>query len=729
MRTIATKLKTVVSRPLWAILTIAALFPQSASAQLVAYEGFEYTEGRLNREGGSGWAPGAWSSSSAAATATAPGLTYGDGVNNLSVVGNRANLAGGNISATRSLPLIFGNTDEIVYVGFLADYVQGTTGYVGLVNSFGGSLIQIGKVSGDVNWGVAIGTTRAASAVPASTPAFIVCRLAYQGTNLLIRMYINPPLAAEPAVSDTGDLAQPIITFNRVQLRVSGSFGLINTSFDEIRIGRAWSDVAAIAGPMNTAPVLDSIADQTIDENTLLTVACSATDPDTPPQTLTYSLSSAPEGMTINPATGIINWTPTEAQGPGVYPVTVTVTDDGNPQESDSKNFSVTVLEVNDESFVQFNETTYPVQEGTGTAIVVTRTGDLSGSVTARISLTDLTARNGEDYVSQQQIDFTLGPGESSRFLVIETTDDDVAELDEEFILSIVKVIGPANKGMPSTTRVIIENDDGPPAGATAFKSFETRPDGAVQFEWTPPAAFYYVQVATSLLGPWRDLPGAGLPLVVGGEESVYDYGDIGNETSGFFRLREQDSSDAVKTNKVTGRVVGPDGEGFPVFVREGDSWNATATDTNGRFTMTGLPLGPVPITFEWVVRILAPGTLQLKSLLVVRIVVMVEIPPGGLEDVEANVDVPEEIVEPPCGCVPLCWIGSVVIGGDYTVIANGFKRGDCDEEAQVTIAGPGGILIQNPKRRQQFTPAASGLWTVTTTVCGTTTVCTLVVP
>ena len=38
-----------------------------------------------------------------------------------------------------------------------------------------------------------------------------------------------------------------------------------------------------------------------------------ATDPDAG-DTLTYSLTTAPTGMTINATTGLISWTPTKAQ-------------------------------------------------------------------------------------------------------------------------------------------------------------------------------------------------------------------------------------------------------------------------------------------------------------------------------------------------------------------------------------------------------------------------------
>ncbi len=43
----------------------------------------------------------------------------------------------------------------------------------------------------------------------------------------------------------------------------------------------------------------------------------------------------------------MFTWTPTEAQGPGSYPVTVIVTDDGTPSLNDSETITVTVNEVN----------------------------------------------------------------------------------------------------------------------------------------------------------------------------------------------------------------------------------------------------------------------------------------------------------------------------------------------------------------------------------------------
>ena len=70
---------------------------------------------------------------------------------------------------------------------------------------------------------------------------------------------------------------------------------------------------------VNLPPVLADLADRVIDEETLLSFTASATDPDLPAHTLTFSLTGAPAGASIDPATGVFTWTPTEAQGPGTF--------------------------------------------------------------------------------------------------------------------------------------------------------------------------------------------------------------------------------------------------------------------------------------------------------------------------------------------------------------------------------------------------------------------------
>jgi VCBS repeat-containing protein len=97
---------------------------------------------------------------------------------------------------------------------------------------------------------------------------------------------------------------------------------------------------------VNLPPVLPAQADRTINELTLMTVSDTASDPDLPLNTLTYSFLSAPTGAAIS-AAGVITWTPTEAQGPSTNTFTIRVVDNGTPPLSDTNTFNVTVLEVN----------------------------------------------------------------------------------------------------------------------------------------------------------------------------------------------------------------------------------------------------------------------------------------------------------------------------------------------------------------------------------------------
>ena len=108
------------------------------------------------------------------------------------------------------------------------------------------------------------------------------------------------------------------------------------------------SDDAAISvtvNEVNVAPVVTGVpATATIDELVAYSFDANATDVDIPVQTLSFSLVGAPAGATINSSTGVFDWTPSEAQGPGVYPFSVRVSD--GVTQTDAA-ISVTVNEVN----------------------------------------------------------------------------------------------------------------------------------------------------------------------------------------------------------------------------------------------------------------------------------------------------------------------------------------------------------------------------------------------
>jgi len=119
------------------------------------------------------------------------------------------------------------------------------------------------------------------------------------------------------------------------------------TNIQEINARTFPGDPNSKPAAANQPPVLSAIGNKTVNESTLLSFTATATDPDAG-QTRTFSLGSgAPAGATINSSTGAFSWTPTEAQGPGSYPITVRVTDNGSPAQNDFETITVTVNEVN----------------------------------------------------------------------------------------------------------------------------------------------------------------------------------------------------------------------------------------------------------------------------------------------------------------------------------------------------------------------------------------------
>ncbi len=91
----------------------------------------------------------------------------------------------------------------------------------------------------------------------------------------------------------------------------------------------------------NLPPILNLPPNQTVDEGSPVTLNATGEDPDLPPNPLHFVLLSGPDGLTVDPDTGLISWTPAESQGPESYPIEIQLTDD-NPAASNAKSLSVT---------------------------------------------------------------------------------------------------------------------------------------------------------------------------------------------------------------------------------------------------------------------------------------------------------------------------------------------------------------------------------------------------
>jgi hypothetical protein len=137
-----------------------------------------------------------------------------------------------------------------------------------------------------------------------------------------------------------------------------------------------------VPGLNNTPPVLEPISHVTIDEGRRLSFQPAASDVDQPAQGLTFSLGAgAPNGALITDD-GEFRWTPSEAQGPGVYAITVRVTDNGVPAQSDSRTFNVTVREVNRRPYFSNTQGKY-IKAGETLSFLTGFDGDLPANALA----------------------------------------------------------------------------------------------------------------------------------------------------------------------------------------------------------------------------------------------------------------------------------------------------------------------------------------------------------
>jgi uncharacterized repeat protein (TIGR01451 family) len=96
---------------------------------------------------------------------------------------------------------------------------------------------------------------------------------------------------------------------------------------------------------VNAPPVLTAVADRVVHEGMLVTWSALASDPDLPPNQLTYGLAAgAPAGASVNPANGAFQWLASGVPVPSTNTIVYTVTDNGVPALIDTKSCRIVVL-------------------------------------------------------------------------------------------------------------------------------------------------------------------------------------------------------------------------------------------------------------------------------------------------------------------------------------------------------------------------------------------------
>jgi len=99
---------------------------------------------------------------------------------------------------------------------------------------------------------------------------------------------------------------------------------------------------------VNLPPAITGVVNGTVDERSTVSFRLEAEDTDRPINSWSFAFEGlVPPGLTLDANTGQVEWTPTEAQGPGTYPLHVRVTDTGIPPASGTADFTITVNEVN----------------------------------------------------------------------------------------------------------------------------------------------------------------------------------------------------------------------------------------------------------------------------------------------------------------------------------------------------------------------------------------------
>ena len=178
---------------------------------------------------------------------------------------------------------------------------------------------------------------------------------------------VNQPFTF-PVWIDITDFEIPDDRSATLEVRVTVSSGIIGHRTIQTRVtiehreeGETYYATRDDLTPttINNPPVLTGVPETvTVNERVLYTFDADATDRDNDP--LTFSLVGAPPGASIDPSTGVFSWTPTEAQGPGVYQFTVRVSDGITDTDA---SITITVNEVN-EPPVAVNDT-YATNEDT----------------------------------------------------------------------------------------------------------------------------------------------------------------------------------------------------------------------------------------------------------------------------------------------------------------------------------------------------------------------------
>lgn len=217
-----------------------AIVSAVSKAAPLAYEGFDYANGTplAGQTGPLGFSA-AYTASNSGLNVASGGSSYGD----LAVAGNKLAFAGSNNNGNFGM---LGNSPETpgstVYFSYLMQ-ASPTGGYAGVSLFDGGNeVLFTGKRNG-ANYLFGMEPKAGDSGntpIPCTRLSLVVCRIDFAADSAVVRMYVNPQTANEPATADLTVTRTAALTYDRVRFQSHDVTG----SVDEFRMGDTYADVA-----------------------------------------------------------------------------------------------------------------------------------------------------------------------------------------------------------------------------------------------------------------------------------------------------------------------------------------------------------------------------------------------------------------------------------------------------------------------------------------------------
>ena len=212
----------------------------------------------------------------------------------------------------------------------------------------------------------------------------------------------------------------------------------------------------AAASTANRAPVLRAIGNRTGFAGQALSFKVKAADPEG--DAVAITAENLPPGATFDTQTRKFNWPVPVA---GAYrSIVFTATQRGSVALTDAERIKIRITVPSRPSSLAFGTHSYVVTEGGLARITVTRSGGSDGMVSVDYKTKNGNAIEGADYTPAMGT-LTFAAGETgSKTIKIRIVNDQAAEPDESFEVSLSNPTGGATLDMVSKATVTIVDDD-----------------------------------------------------------------------------------------------------------------------------------------------------------------------------------------------------------------------------------------------------------------------------